>query len=398
MADKVAAVKDAMPKLYPVNKPNGLLNGVLSAFGTDDNSISDEIVNIKKQVFLETAEGVFLDRLGNNYGITRPRGLLDTNFRDIIRHVAFQPKSIINIIRQVLEDLFGPSDGTNWEVFNAIVPGEILIVLRDVSLPRDLVDATYLHGTVTNFDLEYIGSAVPLATVNVGATALTTVLQFRGVIDGAIAAGVGSILISTTKGGNLTGAPATGSLILDVGTANEEIVAYSSHDSAHPGTFTLTGVTTNAHSDLSTWGIVDLNLDFAGNPFVSDLDTVITADPDYAISNVRPDAATKASLTVSKQFDADINGENPYTVYDLVEGGPPGSGKFFGDYIRPNSADRGFDADGTNPSGSDSADGTDPDNPIYYIVILAGDNVDTLNTLVLFVKAAGITVRIETLG
>lgn len=389
-SDKIAAIKDAMPNLYPINKPNGSLNAVLSAFGTLDNSIGNEIVNIKKNVFLETAEGVFLDRLGNNYGVVRPRGLPDSNFRDIIRHVAFQPKSIINIIRQVLEDIFGPSDGVNWDVFHGVVPGEIIVVLRNVSLPRQLTDATYVHPATKNFDIEYTGTE-PRASVIVTTDRLITQFQL-GTLDGGgspILAGAGSLLTNN----DLSSLPASGTLILDRGTTDEETIAYSSRTT---DTFTLVGTTSNDHADGSPWGDIDLNLGFTANPFVDDLATAVNAAADYVATNIRVDAATTASTEIGQVFDVGIKGE-PFKLYTLIEGGPPTSGKYFGDYIRPNSADRGFDADGTNPSGADSADGTDPDNPIYYIVIVAGEDLTAPQQLLLFVKAAGIQVRIETL-
>ena len=184
---KIESTKLSIPKKYPVNKPNGLLNAVLTAFGTEFDVLADsgQIELVKDMVFLETAESFFLDRLGNNYGIKRPRsGLPDANFRDIIRHIAFQPKSVLKIIVDVLGDLFGPTDGENWDVFS-VVPGEIIVVLRDVSTPRELVDATYIHGNTLNFEIQYTGAATDV-TVSIEpeppgttTTHLTTVLRTK---------------------------------------------------------------------------------------------------------------------------------------------------------------------------------------------------------------------------
>lgn len=153
MADKTEKLKFSMPKKYPVDKVLGLLNAVFSAFGEQDETLAgdrDSQFNFAKDmIFLETSEGFYLDRLGNNYGVVRPNvGIPDDTFRNLIRHIAFQPHNVLKIIRDVLTDLFGPSNGQNWDVYS-IIPGEIIVALRDVSTPRTLLSATYLHTDAT---------------------------------------------------------------------------------------------------------------------------------------------------------------------------------------------------------------------------------------------------------
>lgn len=167
---KVDSIKAAMPKRYAVTKPNGLLNALLSALGLQDDGIDSQILNAKQMVFVATALGKYLDRLGNNYNVSRPSvNVSDDIFRELIRDIAWKKHNIINIIRAVLEDFFGPSDGSNWDVFQ-IRPGEIIIQVHPTFAPRTLEDATYFHdgdeGTSTAVGVNFLTDSTKTWTVN----------------------------------------------------------------------------------------------------------------------------------------------------------------------------------------------------------------------------------------
>jgi hypothetical protein len=167
---KVGAVKAAMPKIYNVNKPGGLLNALLSALGIADQTIADNTLLGKANVFLETAVGSYLDVIGSNYGVARPSSAVsDATYRNLIRDIAWQPHSIIKIFRTVLTDFLGPSDGSNWDVFQ-IVPAQVIIQIRTLVQPRTLVDATYLHnsdsGVTTSTGVNFLTDSTKFWTVN----------------------------------------------------------------------------------------------------------------------------------------------------------------------------------------------------------------------------------------
>lgn len=147
---KVAAVKSAMPKRYNVTKPNGALNAVLTALGIEDGRVITEIEHTKQSVFLATALGAYLDKIGGNYAVIRPSvSVLDDIYRKLIRDIAWQKHNIIRIIRTVLGDFLGPSNGVNWDVFQ-IRAGEIVVQIRILAtLDRTLEEATYLHDSDT---------------------------------------------------------------------------------------------------------------------------------------------------------------------------------------------------------------------------------------------------------
>lgn len=172
---KVDTIKAAMPpKRYAINKPNGVLNAVLTALGTADQTITDQIKAVKDQVFLETSEGRNLDRLGSNYGVPRPSlsVVSDAVYRELIRHIAFQPHNALNICRTVLTDLLGEPGSTSWEMVSGVTAGQITIEIYDATATGTL-DQTYFHPSTKNFDVQYIGSGLA-ATISVDGTGITT--------------------------------------------------------------------------------------------------------------------------------------------------------------------------------------------------------------------------------
>ncbi len=156
-----------MPRKFPVNKPNGLLNALLSAAGVEDDALVSTLSDVKDQIFVETSEGKFLDRLGNNYGCVRPSaGTTDVIYRCLIRKIALNPHNRIKAIRDVLECFLGPSTGLNWEVWQ-INPGEIIIEIELEA--RDLASATYIRADATvNGNTTFLGDYMRASSVELG--------------------------------------------------------------------------------------------------------------------------------------------------------------------------------------------------------------------------------------
>lgn len=171
-ASKVSAIRGSFPKFYATNKPDGLLNAILTAIGLSDEEIATEIANARKSVFLETAEGKYLDAIGGNYGVTRPSiATTDPIFRKLIRGIAWQKHSILKIFRAILEAFLGPSNnGTIWEVFQ-INKAEVIIEIRGIGdTERNDNNATYWRdsdeGTSTSVGLNFLTDTTKTWTVN----------------------------------------------------------------------------------------------------------------------------------------------------------------------------------------------------------------------------------------
>lgn len=67
------------------------------------------IAVVRDQLFLDSATGVHLNRIGSNLGVDRPViGFSDDQWRAIVKLIALQPKLIRNLFLRVLEVIVGP--------------------------------------------------------------------------------------------------------------------------------------------------------------------------------------------------------------------------------------------------------------------------------------------------
>jgi hypothetical protein len=73
----------------------------------DGSETFSGIENAKRMLFVGTAEGEFLDVIGRNYGLTRPFGFTDDQYRELIKILAFMPRGTIYAIEQLLDQLVG---------------------------------------------------------------------------------------------------------------------------------------------------------------------------------------------------------------------------------------------------------------------------------------------------
>lgn len=103
-----------------------MIRGLLKAWGVADDEIEVQIQNTKDQLFVATAEGRYLDFLGNNVGVPRDPdlGLSDDDFRKLIPVLSFYPKQVRHTIIALLDVFWGAGftranvNSGNVETFN----------------------------------------------------------------------------------------------------------------------------------------------------------------------------------------------------------------------------------------------------------------------------------------
>lgn len=131
-------------------------------------SVDFALKQVKDSIMLDTATGRDLTRLGQNYGVPRPRynSASDDLFRTLIGILAWKPKMILSLIYELLETFFGTTAG--WKVFE-IRPNEIIIEMHNDLYAGTLRSATYLQQdptppstTVITADVSAGGSSVDI--------------------------------------------------------------------------------------------------------------------------------------------------------------------------------------------------------------------------------------------
>lgn len=104
---KIDQLHGNLPKhLNSENNPNW--KAVVEAIGQSDEEIAQLVSEVRKQFFVKTASRPYLDRLGANSRISRPRlvGMDDASFREYIPVLSYQPKQVKLIIDKLLDVFF----------------------------------------------------------------------------------------------------------------------------------------------------------------------------------------------------------------------------------------------------------------------------------------------------
>jgi hypothetical protein len=124
------------------NNPNW--SGLISAIGEQDQFVADLIVSVAEQFFVKTANRPYLDRLGANVLVNRPKfiGMDDTTFRNYIPVLAYQPKQVKHIIDTLL-DIFFFKQSTTAHV-------------QSTAEPFALVDGWELQYTIDGFKTDTV--------------------------------------------------------------------------------------------------------------------------------------------------------------------------------------------------------------------------------------------------
>jgi hypothetical protein len=87
-----------------------MLGGLLKSWGISDDEVEVQIQNTKDQLFVKTAEGRYLNRLGTNVGVDRPSelGMDDPTFQNLVPVMSFFPKQVRGTIISLLDVFWGP--------------------------------------------------------------------------------------------------------------------------------------------------------------------------------------------------------------------------------------------------------------------------------------------------
>lgn len=95
-----------IPKIYN-SRTNPNWKAIIEALGERDDELIRLLQDVRKQFFVSTASRPYLDRLGANFKVSRPRfvGMDDPTFRKFVPVVAYQPKQV-KLVMDLLLDLF----------------------------------------------------------------------------------------------------------------------------------------------------------------------------------------------------------------------------------------------------------------------------------------------------
>lgn len=170
MADKFTRMANNMPAFYKA-ETNTMIRGLLKAWGVSDDDIEAQLSNTKDQLFVKTANGRYLDYLGNNVGVPRDPslGMSDDDFRKLIPVMSFFPKQVRRTIISLLDVFWGEGftrpniNSGNVETYNfgpaSVLTGTVSFIkgneiLKGVGtlftselLPGDYIKATTDSGT-----------------------------------------------------------------------------------------------------------------------------------------------------------------------------------------------------------------------------------------------------------
>jgi hypothetical protein len=104
---KTDRIHDQMPRFFKT-RTNPNWKALIEAMGESDQNVTDLIEEVRKQFFVKTANRPYLDRLGANFKVSRPRlvGMDDPTFRTFIPVLAYQPKQVKLILDDLLDIFF----------------------------------------------------------------------------------------------------------------------------------------------------------------------------------------------------------------------------------------------------------------------------------------------------
>jgi len=106
--DKKDKIKKSVPSYF---KPevNIYWKNFLESIAEEDNRVITQIDEAKKQIFVETASGSYLDALGDNVSVFKPLelNLSDDKYRELIKFLSFYPKQVKSLILEVLDVFYG---------------------------------------------------------------------------------------------------------------------------------------------------------------------------------------------------------------------------------------------------------------------------------------------------
>lgn len=95
-----------MPGAFRDKKNFGAMMG---AIAESDADLENLFLEVRKQLFVETAQDQYLDMLGSNLGVNRPplTGMVDEDFREFIKLQTYYPKQIKQLLFRMMELFYG---------------------------------------------------------------------------------------------------------------------------------------------------------------------------------------------------------------------------------------------------------------------------------------------------
>lgn len=144
MGNKLKKYYQTIPKIYNV-ETNPIINAVVQALASNDEEICTQLDNVKLNMFIKTASGVYLDILANSLGVERPTsiGLLDDQYRELVPNLSFKAKQIRKTFYDTMDVFWGPLfsranvKSNNAGPFNISI-GDKLSLIIDGKVEKDL--------------------------------------------------------------------------------------------------------------------------------------------------------------------------------------------------------------------------------------------------------------------
>lgn len=156
---------------------NRVLYALLTAIATADDDVETSIEEGKKQLFVRTATGRYLDRIANSLGVARPAtlGLSDEDFQNLIPNLSLKPKSIRKAFYDTADIFWGPLfsraniTSNNSAPFN-VSTGDIISVridARSIQNVKVLTRDIAVNGAATANEIQVILSRIKGATIEI---------------------------------------------------------------------------------------------------------------------------------------------------------------------------------------------------------------------------------------
>lgn len=158
-------------------KTNPVVKALFEVIADKDDEVVQNLKATKAQIFVPTAEGKYLDRLGNNRGVSRPTelGLLDDDYRKLIPVMSFKPKQIRRIFYDLMDVFWGPLfsrsnvTSSNSAPFSVSIGEDLKIKVNDgpEQVIKILSEDLAVDGTATVSEMVAILDKIKGTTVSI---------------------------------------------------------------------------------------------------------------------------------------------------------------------------------------------------------------------------------------
>jgi hypothetical protein len=120
---KIDRIHDELPRYFKTRQ-NPNWKALVEALGESDQNLADLVEEVRKQFFVKTASRPYLDRLGSNFKVARPRyvGMQDSDFRKYIPVLAYQPKQVKLVMDMLLDIFFFKETTTSFSQSESFEP------------------------------------------------------------------------------------------------------------------------------------------------------------------------------------------------------------------------------------------------------------------------------------